>query len=141
MKQKFIDLYMEMAESVSKLSRARRLQVGAVVVKDNRVISFGYNGTPSGWDNNCELVNDDGTLSTKKEVIHAEMNAIAKLAKSTESGEGAEMFITHAPCMECAKLIFQSGISRVYYRNKYRSVEGVNFLKTSQVTVTELTNE
>lgn len=141
MKQKFIDLYMEMAKSVSKLSRARRLQVGAVVVKDNRVISFGYNGTPSGWDNNCELVNDDGTLSTKKEVIHAEMNAIAKLAKSTESGEGAEMFITHAPCMECAKLIFQSGISRVYYRNKYRSVEGVNFLKTSQVTVTELTNE
>lgn len=132
---------MEMAESVSRLSHARRLQVGAVVVKDNRVISFGYNGTPSGWDNNCELVDEDGSLSTKKEVIHAEMNAIAKLAKSTESGDGAEMFITHAPCMECAKLIFQSGISRVYYKNKYRTAEGVNFLKTSQVTVTESNNE
>lgn len=141
MKQKFLNLYMEMAESVSKLSHARRLQVGAVVVKDNRVISFGYNGTPSGWDNNCELVDEDGKLSTRKEVIHAEMNAIAKLAKSTESGDGAEMFITHAPCMECAKLIFQSGISRVYYKNKYRTAEGVNFLKTSQVTVTELINE
>ena len=141
MKQKFVNLYMEMAESVSKLSHARRLQVGAVVVKDNRVISFGYNGTPSGWDNNCELVDEDGSLSTKKEVIHAEMNAIAKLAKSTESGDGAEMFITHAPCMECAKLIFQSGISRVYYKNKYRTAEGVNFLKTSQVTVTESNNE
>lgn len=141
MKQKFVNLYMEMAESVSKLSHARRLQVGAVVVKDNRVISFGYNGTPSGWDNNCELVDEDGSLSTKKEVIHAEMNAIAKLAKSTESGDGAEMFITHAPCMECAKLIFQSGISRVHYKNKYRTAEGVNFLKTSQVTVTESNNE
>lgn len=132
---------MEMAESVSKLSHAKRLQVGAVVVKDNRVISFGYNGTPRGWDNNCELVDEDGKLSTRKEVIHAEMNAIAKLAKSTESGEGAEMFITHAPCMECAKLIFQSGISRVYYKNKYRTAEGIDFLRISQVTVTELINE
>lgn len=141
MKPKFINLYMEMAESVSKLSHAKRLQVGAVVVKDNRVISFGYNGTPRGWDNNCELVDEDGKLSTRKEVIHAEMNAIAKLAKSTESGEGAEMFITHAPCMECAKLIFQSGISRVYYKNKYRTAEGIDFLRISQVTVTELINE
>ena len=143
MKQKFLDLYMEMAESVSKLSSARRLQVGTVVVKDNRVISFGYNGTPTGWDNNCELTDEDGTLSTKKEVIHAEMNAIAKLAKSTESGEGAVMFITHAPCMECAKLIFQSGIGRVFYKNKYRSEEGVNFLKTALTSenVTELINE
>lgn len=132
---------MEMAESVSKLSHAKRLQVGAVVVKDNRVISFGYNGTPRGWDNNCEFVDEDGKLSTRKEVIHAEMNAIAKLAKSTESGEGAEMFITHAPCMECAKLIFQSGISRVYYKNKYRTAEGIDFLRISQVTVTELINE
>lgn len=141
MKPKFLNLYMEMAESVSKLSHAKRLQVGAVVVKDNRVISFGYNGTPRGWDNNCELVDEDGKLSTRKEVIHAEMNAIAKLAKSTESGEGAEMFITHAPCMECAKLIFQSGISRVYYKNKYRTAEGIDFLRISQVTVTELINE
>lgn len=140
MKDKFKRLYMEMADSVSHLSTARRLQVGAVIVKDNRVISFGYNGTPAGWDNNCELIDEDGTLTTKKEVIHAEMNAIAKLARSTESGEGATMFVTHAPCIECAKLIYQSGISRVFYKNKYRSPEGVSLLKQC-IQVEEYVNE
>lgn len=140
MKDKFKRLYMEMAESVSHLSSAKRLQVGAVVVKDNRVISFGYNGTPAGWDNNCELVNEDGSLTTKKEVIHAEMNAIAKLARSTESGEGATMFVTHAPCIECAKLIYQSGINRVFYKNKYRSRDGVELLMQC-IQVEEYNNE
>lgn len=140
MKDKFKRLYMEMADSVSHLSSAKRLQVGAVIVKDNRVISFGYNGTPAGWDNNCELMDEDGTLTTKKEVIHAEMNAIAKLARSTESGEDATMFVTHAPCIECAKLIYQSGISRVFYKNKYRSPEGVNLLKQC-IQVEEYVNE
>jgi dCMP deaminase len=140
MKDKFKRLYMEMAESVSHLSSAKRLQVGAVVVKDNRVISFGYNGTPAGWDNNCELVDEDGSLTTKKEVIHAEMNAIAKLARSTESGEGATMFVTHAPCIECAKLIYQSGINRVFYKNKYRSRDGVELLMQC-IQVEEYNNE
>jgi len=140
MKFKFKKLYMEMAESVSRLSYAKRLQVGAVIVKDNRVISIGYNGTPTGWDNNCELVDEDGKLTTRKEVIHAEMNAIAKLAKSSESGEGASLFVTHAPCIECAKLIYQSGINHVYYKNSYRSEEGKNFLKASNIEVEELTN-
>lgn len=140
MKDKFKRLYMEMADSVSHLSSAKRLQVGAVVVKDNRVISFGYNGTPAGWDNNCELMDEDGTLTTKKEVIHAEMNAIAKLARSTESGEGATMFVTHAPCVECAKLIYQSGISKVFYKNKYRSRDGVDLLMQC-IQIEEYNNE
>jgi len=142
MKSKFKKYYMDVAELTSHLSVAERLQVGAVIVKDGKILASGYNGTPSGWDNKCEIENEDGSLSTKKEVIHAEMNAIAKLARSTESGEGAVMFVTHAPCIECAKLIFQSGISRVYYKNKYRSEEGVAFLKTALTSenVTEFTN-
>ena len=103
---------MKTAEIFADLSHARRLHVGAIVVKDDRVISIGYNGMPAGWDNNCEDViqhSDDTTsLKTKPEVLHAETNAIAKLAKSNESGLGATMFITHAPCLDCAKLIYQS---------------------------------
>ena len=111
MKQKFIEAYMDMAYRFAELSSAKRLQVAAIVVKDDRIISIGYNGMPSGWDNCCET--DDNT--TKAEVLHAESNAIAKLARSSESGEDATIFITHAPCMECAKLIYQSGIKEVYY--------------------------
>lgn len=123
---------MRTAENYAQLSYARRLQVGAIVVKDNRVISIGYNGTPSGWDNNCEnetyLDDFHIEMKTKPEVIHAEANAIAKLARSNESGEGADMFITHAPCMECAKMIYSSGIKRVYYKDLYRSSDGIDFL-------------
>lgn len=139
MKEKFIKAFMKTAEIFAELSHARRLHVGAIVVKDDRIISIGYNGMPAGWDNNCEDIiqhSDDTTsLKTKPEVLHAETNAIAKLAKSTESGQGASMFITHAPCLDCAKLIYQSGINSVYYRNAYRSNDGVAFLEKSGITV------
>lgn len=132
MKQKWIDAFMDTAERFAKLSSAKRLQVGAVVVKDERITSIGYNGTPAGWDNNCEelkhRIAEEPILVTKPEVIHAEANAISKLAKSSESGSGASIFITHAPCVECAKLIYGAGIKHVYYRNSYRNEEGLNFL-------------
>lgn len=146
MKPKFQKLYNNIAHEVAKMSHARRLQVGAVIVKDDRVISMGYNGMPAGWDNNCESEETEfnlvtktrtgtGKLTTRPEVLHAESNAIAKLAKSSDSGSGADLFVTHAPCMECAKLIFQSGIGRVYYSADYRDDSGVKFLKQSGVEV------
>ena len=142
MKQKWAEAFMDTAERFAQLSSAKRLHVGAVVVKDDRIISIGYNGMPSGWDNNCEdeFVNEVGdlVLKSKVEVLHAETNAIAKLAKSNESGLGATMFITHAPCLDCAKLIFQSGIGSVLYRNSYRSDAGIEFLKKCKVEVEQL---
>jgi dCMP deaminase len=152
MKQKFRDAYMKTAEVFAELSSARRLHVGAIIVKDDRIISIGYNGMPSGWDNNCEyeetILNSEfgkgtwiektGQLKTRPEVLHAETNAIAKLAKSTESGDGASMFVTHAPCIECGKLIYQSGINSVYYRNSYRNDDGINFLEKAGVKVEKL---
>jgi dCMP deaminase len=171
MKQKFIDLYMDWAKRVSELSHAKRLHVGAVIVKDDIVISYGYNGMPAGWDNNCEdkeymdrdaggwlnpdeiyecwphvEYNEDADeeyryrLKTKPEVLHAESNAIAKLARSQNSGLGATMFVTHAPCMECAKLIYQSGIGHVLYRDAYRDVSGVEFLEKSGILVEKVEN-
>lgn len=139
MKQKWIDAYMDTAERFAQLSSAKRLKVGAVVVKDHRIISIGYNGTPSGWDNACEnvvqLSDDTVTTKTKDEVIHAEANAILKLAKSNEGGNGAVLFCTHAPCVECAKLIYGSGINKVYYRNQYRDSSGLDFLNKCAVEV------
>jgi len=165
MKPKFQKLYNNIAYEVAKMSHARRLQVGAVIVKDDRVISMGYNGMPAGWDNDCEdKVWDKGAggwispeefdiqypfegwheqagrsvrygLKTKPEVLHAESNAIAKLAKSNDSGLDADLFVTHAPCMECSKLIFQSGISRVFYSEDYRDDTGIKFLRQSGVKV------
>jgi len=133
---------MDWAKRVGELSHARRLKVGAVIVKDDCVISYGYNGMPSGWDNNCEdeiWNTHDGSseLKTKQEVLHAESNAIAKLAKSNNSGVGSTMFITHSPCMECAKLIYQSGIDTVYYNGDYRSDDGIKFLLQSGVKVVQ----
>lgn len=155
MNQKLNLAHMKVAEIYASLSKARRLKVGAIVVKDNRVISIGYNGTPSGWDNNCEdrlytspwrSEHDDGlnvtyTLKTKPEVIHAEANAIAKLARSSESGLNASMYITHAPCIECAKLIYSSGISSVYYRDVYRDNSGIEFLGKCNVNIQQLKEE
>lgn len=142
MKQKFRDAYMKTAEVFAELSSARRLHVGAIVVKDDRIISIGYNGMPSGWDNNCE---DEVTifpqikeLKTKPEVLHAETNAIAKLAKSTESGNGATLFVTHAPCLDCSKLVYQSGINTVFYRNSYRDENGIQFLEKAGVRVEKI---
>ena len=140
MKDKFINAHMDVAERYANLSSAKRLKVGAIVVKDDRIISIGYNGMPTGWDNCCEdIIRTDEVgfqvTKTKAEVLHAETNAIAKLAKSSESGLGATMFVTHSPCIECAKLIYQSGISTVYYKNNYRSDDGINFLIKSKVRV------
>lgn len=124
--------HLKVAEIYAELSSARRMKVGCVIVKDNRIISIGYNGMPSGWDNNCEDVvgmPDDQTLVTKKEVLHAESNAITKVAKSNESAEGAVLYSTCAPCIDCAKLIHQAGIKRVVYGHNYKSEEGLTFLE------------
>jgi dCMP deaminase len=142
LKEKYKLAHMKVAETYATLSSARRLQVGAIVVKDNRVISIGYNGMPSGWDNNCEdeIHQPVGrvNLVTKPEVLHAETNAIAKLARSNESGLDADIFITHAPCMDCAKLIYQAGIKNVYYRNSYRDDDGITFLSRSIINVEKI---
>jgi len=140
MKQKWIDAFMDTAERFAQLSSAKRLQVGAVVVKDNRIISIGYNGMPSGWTNECEEVveihEDGGVITkTKDEVIHAEANAILKLARDGESGNGASLFCTHAPCVHCAKLIHGAGISKVYYRDTYRDSIGLNFLENCNIEI------
>ena len=148
---------MKTAATFAELSHAKRLHVGAIVVKDDRIISIGYNGMPAGWDNDCEdrvyanewsidnnhwdYQEEDGTcynLKTKSEVLHAETNAIAKLARSSDSGLGADMFITHAPCLDCAKLIYQSGIKRVWYGTQYRDSTGTEFLRKSGIEVEQL---
>ena len=165
MKDKFIKLYMDWAKRTAQLSYAKRLQVGAVIVKDDSVISYGYNGTPAGWDNNCEdKVWDQGAgswldpeefeaqypyegwhmgvqrnvrygLKTKLEVLHAEMNSLMKLAKSSSSGDQASLFVTHSPCLDCAKGIYQAGIKEVFYQEDYRSDDGIAFLKKCGIKI------
>ena len=143
MKPKLAKAYMDTARIFAELSHARRLHVGAIVVKDDRIISIGYNGMPAGWDNDCEDIielHEDGghVYKTKPEVLHAESNSISKLARSSESGLNADIFITHAPCLDCAKLIYQSGIKHVWYGTAYRDNYGVEFLQKSGVEVTKL---
>lgn len=123
-----------MAHVWAKNSYCKRRQVGALIVKNRMIISDGYNGTPSGFENICE---DDAGI-TKPYVLHAEANAITKVAKSNNSSEGATLYITDSPCMECAKLIIQAGISRVVYSNKYRVTEGLNLLERAGVAVEQL---
>jgi len=139
MKKKWIDAFMDTAERFAELSSATRLKVGAVVVKDNRIISIGYNGMPAGWTNECEEVvhriAQEPILKTKDEVIHAEANAILKLARDGESGNGADLFCTHAPCINCAKLIYGAGIKKVYYRESYRDTFGTDFLSKCDIEV------
>lgn len=163
--------YMSIAVECSKMSRAIRLQVGSVIVKNNNIISFSWNGTPAGWDNNCEDVEwcsaggwlspeeiEEGwpyegkytdaegnvmqgryRLKTKPEVLHAERNALDKLAKTGLVGsQDSTMFSTHAPCMECAKSIFSAGITDLYYKEEYRSTDGIYFLKKCGVNITKL---
>lgn len=142
---------MDWAKRVAQLSYARRLQVGAVIVKNDCVISYGYNGTPAGWDNNCEdeipisplsdELDNTFTLKTKPEVLHAEMNALMKLAKSNGSGNEASLFVTHAPCLECAKGIYQAGISEIYYGEDYRSDDGLYFLNKCGVKIQKVFNK
>jgi dCMP deaminase len=153
MKQKYLDAHMKAAEVYSQLSSAKRLQVGCVVVKDNTIIGIGYNGMPSGWNNDCEkksyinidpkwqYLDEDGStysLVTRPEVLHAESNALAKIARSTNSSEGASLFVTHAPCLDCAKMMYQAGINSVYYRNSYRDNSGVDFLKECKIEVKQV---
>jgi dCMP deaminase len=170
MKPKFINYYMNVAKLTAELSYAVRLKVGSIIVKDDRIISIGYNGTPAGWDNTCEdRVWDTGAggwlnpeeieahypyegwheeagrnvryaLKTKPEVLHAERNAIDKLARSPESGLGATLFVTHSPCLECAKSIKGAGISNVIYLHEYRSSDGLNFLRKSGINVNQYTD-
>ena len=160
MKNKFIHYYMRVAEATAELSTARRLQVGAVIVRDNQILATGYNGTPAGWDNNCEdkqyMDRDAGgwlspeeieegwpledamgryRLRTKPVVLHAESNSLMKVARSTESSQGATLFCTHAPCLECAKLIYQSGIRQLFYRDGYRDSSGLDFLQQGGIEV------
>ena len=148
MKQKFIDAYMDVAHRFAQLSSAKRLHVGAIIVKDDRIISIGYNGMPSGWTNECEYEHCDPDpsghgehhyyMKTKPEVIHAEANAIAKLAKSPESGVGSTMFLTHAPCIDCAKQIYAAGIERIFYKEDYRSCQGKDFLLQCEIEVVKV---
>jgi len=163
MKPKLKQAYMDTAARFAELSHARRLKVGAIVVKDDRIISIGYNGMPADWENNCEykdydlsrdydgnyfpdsekeypLQDEHGRyrLKTRPEVLHAETNAIAKLARSGESGLDSDLFVTHSPCLDCAKLIYQSGIRRVWYRDSYRDSAGIGFLKLSGVKVEQI---
>ena len=131
---KFDRSYIEMAHVWAKNSYCERRKVGALIVKNRMIISDGYNGTPSGFENVCE--EESGT--TKPYVLHAEANAITKVAKSNNSSEGATLYITDSPCMECAKLIIQAGIERVVYSNKYRITEGLGLLDRAGVIVEQL---
>ena len=160
MKSKFIDAHMKAAEVYAELSSATRLHVGCVVVKDNTIIGIGYNGMPTGWDNVCEdieyvlkeechatpewLIENGFSESahgwsrkkTKREVLHAETNALAKIARSTNSSDGASLFVTHEPCLDCAKIIHQAGIKEVFYRSPYpRANGGAEFLEKCGVEV------
>ncbi len=164
----FDESYLKIADVWAQNSRAVRAKVGAIIVKDNMIISDGFNGTPAGFDNTCEsevkcdidwdehdsldggaaicmTYNNDCSrcphhyLVTKPEVLHAESNAIAKLAKSHNSSDGATLYVTLSPCLECAKLIIQSGIKRVVYRDKYRNTDGIDLLKRANIEVEQLT--
>ena len=132
--EKFDRSYLEMAQIWSRNSYCKRRQVGALIVKDRMIISDGYNGTPSGFENVCE----DENGVTKPYVLHAEANAITKVAKSGNSSEGATLYVTASPCLECSKLIIQSGIKRVVYRDEYRLTDGIDLLRKAGIEVEKL---
>lgn len=130
MKQKFIALYIGIAEYISKMSYSKRNKVGCIIVKDNNILSFGYNGTPTGFDNECEI--DD---VTKPEVIHSEINAIAKAASEGISIKDASIFLTLSPCYECAKALIQCKIKDIYYLNEYRITEPIGMIKKAKINI------
>ena len=132
--EKFDERYLEMAGIWAKNSYCKRRQVGALIVKDKMIISDGYNGTPSGFENICE----DENGVTKPYVLHAEANAITKVAKSGNSSEGATLYVTASPCLECSKLIIQSGITRVVYKDEYRLTDGVDLLRRAGIEVEKI---
>lgn len=132
--EKFDKAYLEMAAVWARNSYCKRRQVGALLVKDRMIISDGYNGTPSGFENICE----DESGATKPYVLHAEANAITKVAKSGNSSEGATLYVTASPCMECAKLIIQAGIKRIVYRDSYRLTDGIELLERAGIEVEQV---
>jgi len=166
MKSKYVKAHMKAASVYAELSSAKRLQVGCVIVKNNTIIGIGYNGMPVDWNNTCEtkeyfptesggwidppeiekqwpLTGKDGRryrLKTRPEVLHAESNALAKVARSTNSSEGASLFVTHAPCLECAKMIYQAGIAEVIYEHEYKNDDGINFLQKCRVRIYRVKN-
>jgi len=136
-RQKKYDLaYLKMAQIWGQLSYCQRKKVGALIVKDNMIVSDGYNGTPSGFDNHCE----DENNQTKWHVLHAEANAISKVAASTQNSKGATLYVTLSPCKECSKLIYQAGIKRVVFYKKYSDLSGLEFLKKAGVEVEQIEN-
>ena len=139
--------YLKMAHSWAQLSKARRKKVGCLIVKDGMIISDGFNGTPKGFDNDCEIFDPAHCISyepkkdkliTKPEVLHAESNAITKLAKSTQSSDGATMYITCSPCVECAKLIIQAGIKRLVFGEVYKNDEGLKLLRRASILISSI---
>ena len=136
--------FLEMAYVFANLSKAKRRKVGCIIVKDGQVISNGFNGTPSGFNNRCEEqvfrydVGDCYVLQTKAEVLHAESNALMKLAMSTNSSKGATMYLTCSPCFECAKLIIQSGITRLVYKEDYRKEDGIDLLRLTDIIIEKI---
>lgn len=134
MKQKEIEVYLRVAHTFASLSYCKRLQVGAVLVKDRQIISHGYNGTPPGWENVCE----DENGKTHPYVIHAEINAIIKVARSNVTTEGSSLFITHAPCINCANIIAAAGIKEVYYEQDYRCSGGIELLKRHKIHIVKV---
>lgn len=137
-KEKDKIMYMDIAERVAQRSYAKRLQVGCVIEKNNSIISFGWNGMPSGYDNCCEHTDENGHEVTNREVQHAELNAIGKASKAGISTEGATLYITHSPCMNCSLIISVSGIKAVYYRDVYRDDYGIQFLKDNGIHVEQV---
>ena len=136
--QKSLDqTYMRMAEELSKLSYATRKKVGCLIVKDTQIISEGYNGTPKGFDNACEYYSHVDEMYTKPEVLHAESNAITKLARSTNSSSGSTLYVTLAPCFDCSKLIIQAGVTRVIFKDNYRK-DGVDLLNKAGIDVSQI---
>lgn len=133
---KLDELYLDLADRISQMSVAVRSKVGCVIVKNGNLIAMGWNGMPAGMPNECEDLQDDGSLVTKPEVLHSESNALMKLAQSGGIGaKDATLYVTLSPCPECAKLIKQSGISRVVYRHQYRLLDGIDMLKKLDVDV------
>ncbi|MEY5133667.1 MAG: hypothetical protein RLZZ382_203 [Bacteroidota bacterium] len=126
--------YLRLAQNWAMLSHCTRKKVGAIIVKDRMIISDGYNGTPSGFSNRCE--NEEG--ETHWYVLHAEANAILKVAKSTNNTEGSTLYLTHSPCKDCSKLILQSGIKRVVYMDAYKDISGLTFLTNAGVVITQI---
>ena len=139
------ETYLRMANIWSLLSKAKRKKVGCLIVKNGQIISDGYNGTPAGFDNACEFVNEgfldraENKLQTKPEVLHAVSNALMKLAKSTNSSDGCTIYLTMSPCFDCAKLIIQAGVKRVVYSEAYRNTSGVDFLRKNNIKCKKLT--